>query len=130
MGAGRDISTDDTGNLTIADAIAGVSGGNPQLEPLESWNADLSFEWYPKEGDLVSFAKANPGKLKFAHSGNWGATHTPALQLFKESGIGGKITMVPYKGGGPSMRGFLAGEADFTMQFKSTGRCHFSRPVL
>lgn len=56
MGAGRDISTDDTGNLTIADAIAGVSGGNPQLEPLESWNADLSFEWYPKEGDLVSFA--------------------------------------------------------------------------
>jgi tripartite-type tricarboxylate transporter receptor subunit TctC len=28
--------------------------------------------------------------------------------------------MVPYKGGGPSMRGFLAGEADFTMQFKST----------
>jgi len=69
---------------------------------------------------LVSFAKANPGKLKFAHSGNWGATHTPALQLFKESGIAGKITMVPYKGGGPSMRGFLADEADFTMQFKST----------
>jgi tripartite-type tricarboxylate transporter receptor subunit TctC len=28
--------------------------------------------------------------------------------------------MVPYKGGGPSMRGFLAGEADFTLQFKST----------
>jgi len=75
---------------------------------------------FKKWGDLVSYAKANPGKLKFAHSGNWGATHTPALQLFKESGIGGKITMVPYKGGGPSMRGFLAGEADFTMQFKST----------
>ena len=75
---------------------------------------------FKKWGDLVSFAKANPGKLKFAHSGNWGATHTPALQLFKESGIAGKITMVPYKGGGPSMRGFLADEADFTMQFKST----------
>ncbi|MEK9723456.1 MAG: tripartite tricarboxylate transporter substrate binding protein [Rhodospirillaceae bacterium] len=70
--------------------------------------------------DLVAYAKANPGKLKFAHSGNWGATHTPALQLFNEAGIGGMITMVPYKGGGPSMRGFLAGEADFTMQFKST----------
>jgi putative tricarboxylic transport membrane protein len=75
---------------------------------------------FKKWGDLVGYAKANPGKLKFSHSGNWGATHTPAMQLFKESGIAGKVTMVPYKGGGPSMRGFLADEADFTMQFKST----------
>lgn len=71
-------------------------------------------------GDLVKFAKANPGKLKFAHSGNWGATHAPALQLFTEAGIADKVVMVPYKGGGPSMRGFLAREADFTFQFIST----------
>ncbi len=70
--------------------------------------------------DLVDHAKKNPGKLKFAHSGNWGATHAPGLQLFTEAGIADKIVMVPYKGGGPSMRGFMAGEADFTMQFKST----------
>jgi tripartite-type tricarboxylate transporter receptor subunit TctC len=70
--------------------------------------------------DLVKFAKANPGKLKFAHSGNWGATHAPGLQLFTEAGIVDKIVMVPYKGGGPSLRGFLAKEADFTFQFKST----------
>ena len=68
--------------------------------------------------DLVDFAKANPGKLKFAHSGVWGAVHVPAMQFFKEVDI--KVTMVPYKGGGPSMRGFLAGETDFTMQFPST----------
>ncbi len=70
--------------------------------------------------ELVEFAKKNPGKLKFAHSGNWGATHAPGLQLFTEAGIADKIVMVPYKGGGPSLRGFLAGEADFTFQFKST----------
>ena len=70
--------------------------------------------------DLVKFAKANPAKLKFAHSGNWGATHAPALQLFTEAGIADKVVMVPYKGGGPSMRGFLAREADFTFQFIST----------
>lgn len=70
--------------------------------------------------NLVDAAKASPGKIKFAHSGNWGATHAPALQLFTEAGIADKIVMVPYKGGGPSMRGFLAREADFTMQFKST----------
>jgi len=69
---------------------------------------------------LVDHAKKNPGKLKFAHSGNWGATHAPGLQLFTEAGIADKIVMVPYKGGGPSLRGFLAGEADFTFQFKST----------
>jgi len=76
--------------------------------PFKSWKA------------LVAHAKANPSKLKLAHSGNWGATFTPALQLFTEAGIAGKIVMVPYKGGGPSLRGFLAGEADFTFQFKST----------
>jgi tripartite-type tricarboxylate transporter receptor subunit TctC len=75
---------------------------------------------YKTWGQLVAFAKKNPGKLKFAHSGNWGATHAPALQLFTEAGIAKSIVMVPYKGGGPSMRGFLAREADFTMQFKST----------
>jgi tripartite-type tricarboxylate transporter receptor subunit TctC len=68
--------------------------------------------------DVVKHAKANPGKLKFAHSGVWGAVYVPAVQLFQEAGI--KVTMVPYKGGGPSMRGFLAGEAEFTMQFNST----------
>jgi len=70
--------------------------------------------------DLVAYANENPGKLKFSHSGDWGATHAPGLQLFTEAGIADKIVMVPYKGGGPSMRGFLAGEADFTLQFKST----------
>jgi len=70
--------------------------------------------------ELVAYANENPGKLKFAHSGDWGATHAPGLQLFAEAGIVDKIVMVPYKGGGPSMRGFLAGEADFTLQFKST----------
>lgn len=56
MGAGRDIVTDNGSNPTIADAIAGVSGGNPRLEPLESWNGDLSFEFYPNEDDLFSVA--------------------------------------------------------------------------
>ena len=71
-------------------------------------------------GQLVDHAKKNPGKLKFAHSGLWGAVHSPALQLFTEAGIADKIKMVSYKGGGPALRGFLARECDFTAQFKST----------
>lgn len=68
--------------------------------------------------DLVKYAKANPGKLKFAHSGVWGAVYVPAVRFFKEAGI--KATLVPFKGGGPAMAGFLSGDADFTMAFPST----------
>ena len=31
--------------------------------------------------DMVSAAKKNPGKLKFAHSGVWGAVHVPAMHF-------------------------------------------------
>ena len=79
--------------------------------------ADSPFKTW---GQLVDHAKKNPGNLKFAHSGLWGAGHAPALQLFNEAGIADKIKMVSYKGGGPSLRGFLAREVDFTAQFKST----------
>ena len=68
--------------------------------------------------DLVDHAKANPGTLKFAHSGVWGAVHVPAVRFFKVAGI--DVTLVPYKGGGPAMAGFLSGDSDFTMQFPST----------
>jgi tripartite-type tricarboxylate transporter receptor subunit TctC len=79
--------------------------------------ADSQFKTWQQ---LVAYAKKNPGKLKLSHSGQWGAGHVPSMQLLNEAGIGGKLIMVPYKGGGPSMRGFLAGEADLTVQFKST----------
>lgn len=36
---------DDTADLDNIGSIVSASG-NPQLEPLSSWNADLSFEWY------------------------------------------------------------------------------------
>ena len=56
MRAGRDFVTEDTGGTTLADAIAGVSGGNPRLTPLLSWNGDLSFEYYPDDDNAFSLA--------------------------------------------------------------------------
>lgn len=55
MGAGRFFVLDSSGT-TVADAIAGVSGGNPRLEPLLSDNYDLSLEWYPNADTQLSFA--------------------------------------------------------------------------
>jgi tripartite-type tricarboxylate transporter receptor subunit TctC len=59
-------------------------------------------------GELVDYAKKNPGKLNFASVGP-GSPHHFAGELFKkEAGI--DMVHVPYKGGGPAYAGFLAGE--------------------
>jgi len=57
MGAGRTFTVDD-GNFTdIADAIDSIDAtGNPATKPLMSWNADLSFEWYPNPDSMLSAA--------------------------------------------------------------------------
>ena len=42
---------------TVEQALStGVSGGSPGLEPLDSWNYDLSLEWYVSKDTTVSLA--------------------------------------------------------------------------
>lgn len=67
--------------------------------------------------ELFEYGRKNPGKLKFGHSGNWGAIMVPGSALLQEAGV--KTTMVPYKGGGPSFQALLAGDVDFTFLFES-----------
>jgi tripartite-type tricarboxylate transporter receptor subunit TctC len=60
--------------------------------------------------DVVDFAKANPGKLSFASSGNGGAPHL-AGELFQNvTGI--KMLHVPYRGSGPAVIDVGAGRVD------------------
>ncbi|RMD95748.1 MAG: tripartite tricarboxylate transporter substrate binding protein [Alphaproteobacteria bacterium] len=68
--------------------------------------------------DLIEAAKANPGKIRMAHSGNWGALFVPAAQIMKAMGV--QFNLVPYQGGGPAMQALLSGDADVTMGFPST----------
>jgi tripartite-type tricarboxylate transporter receptor subunit TctC len=59
---------------------------------------------------LVTMAKANPGKLSYASSG----TGTPpqlAGELFKQS-TGTFITHVPYRGAAPALQDVMASQAD------------------
>lgn len=58
LGAGRTLITD-ANAATPQDALAGASGGNPRLEPLESINLDLSLEYYPDADTSYSFAVFN-----------------------------------------------------------------------
>jgi tripartite-type tricarboxylate transporter receptor subunit TctC len=60
--------------------------------------------------ELVAFAKANPGKLNYASSGN-GSTNQFAAELFK-SAAKVEMTHVPYKGMGPATTDVIAGHVD------------------
>ena len=59
-------------------------------------------------GDLIRYAKANPGKLNFASAGN-GTTSHLAGELFKTM-AGIDIVHVPYRGGAAAANGLMAGE--------------------
>jgi tripartite-type tricarboxylate transporter receptor subunit TctC len=59
-------------------------------------------------GELIAYAKANPGKLNFASAGIGTPPHL-AGELFK-SMAGVNIVHVPYKGGGPAMVDLVAGQ--------------------
>jgi tripartite-type tricarboxylate transporter receptor subunit TctC len=67
--------------------------------------------------EMLDYGKANPGKLKFGHSGNWGAIMVPGALLLSEAGV--QATLVPHKGGGPVIKALMAGDVDFTMAFPS-----------
>jgi tripartite-type tricarboxylate transporter receptor subunit TctC len=68
--------------------------------------------------ELIALAKARPGKLNVATSGNGNDYHL-AAELFR-SMAGIDVAMVPYKGGAPSLTAILAGEADWGFQVIST----------
>lgn len=61
-------------------------------------------------GDLVAYARANPGKLNYGTAGV-GSTPHLAGELFK-SVTGISIVHVPYKGGSLALAGLMGGEVD------------------
>ncbi len=60
--------------------------------------------------DVIAYAKANPGKLSFASSGNGGAPHLAGELLQTVAGI--KMLHVPYRGSGPAVVDVGAGRVD------------------
>lgn len=58
--------------------------------------------------DLIRLAKARPGQIAYASSGNGSAQHL-AGALFEDL-AGVKLVHVPYRGGGPAMNDVMAGQ--------------------
>lgn len=63
--------------------------------------------------ELVDYAKANPGKLDYATSGNGSVPHV-GVELFKQQN-NLFIVHVPYRGAGPAMLDVVAGNVAMTV---------------
>ena len=69
--------------------------------------------------ELVALAKAQPGKLTYASSGNGGPSHLAAEMLKSMTAI--TMTHVPYKGVAPVMNDLLAGQIQLTFTVPGSG---------
>lgn len=68
--------------------------------------------------ELVDYAKANPGKLNYGSPGA-GTSHHLAMELFMKV-TGTSFVHVPYRGAGPMMQDFLAGQIDLVFDGMGT----------
>jgi tripartite-type tricarboxylate transporter receptor subunit TctC len=63
--------------------------------------------------ELVAAAKAKPGELSFASSGNGSSTHLGGEMLNAAAGI--KTIHVPYKGSGPGLTDVMGGQTTYML---------------
>jgi tripartite-type tricarboxylate transporter receptor subunit TctC len=60
--------------------------------------------------EFVAYAKANPGKVNMASSGNGTSVHLSGELFMAMTGV--KMTHVPYRGAGPALIDLIAGTVD------------------
>jgi tripartite-type tricarboxylate transporter receptor subunit TctC len=58
--------------------------------------------------DLIKMAKASPGRISFASSGNGSAQHLAGALFEDRASV--QLVHVPYRGGGPAMNDVMAGQ--------------------
>ena len=68
--------------------------------------------------ELIAFAKANPKKLNYGSSGNYGTMHLPMEMLASSAGI--TLTHVPFTGAAPAVTALLGGTLDAVASGPST----------
>lgn len=113
---------------TLLVAYSGYQVGNPHLFKKAGWDPIKDFEPvammtrapqvvviraglpFRTMQDLIAYAKANPGKLNCASSGNGSIQHIAAELLQQQTGT--SLTHVPYKGASPAVQDMLGGNVD------------------
>ena len=69
-------------------------------------------------GQLIAYAKANPGKLFVASAGYGSTPHISATLFLAAAGV--QMTQVQFKGGGPAMQSVLAGDTQLAFSTAPT----------
>jgi tripartite-type tricarboxylate transporter receptor subunit TctC len=63
-------------------------------------------------GELIAYAKAHPGKLTYASSGNGASSHLAGVMFNNMAGT--DFQHIPYKGTGPALNDLLGGQVSMT----------------
>lgn len=104
------------GPNTTLPAIEGRSRGPEDLAAVCRINYSAMLTLVPANApyktfkELIQYAKAHPGQLKFGHAGIWGGPDLLWKQIQLKAGITAKI--IPYDGGAEAMVGLLGGHID------------------
>lgn len=111
--------------LVISPAIAKVpydplADFTPIARVVELQNIFISHPSLPVTTlqELVAYAKARPGELNYATSGAGSTGHLSGELLRRQAGI--DWVHVPYRGGGPALTDFLAGQVQVFVAVIST----------
>jgi tripartite-type tricarboxylate transporter receptor subunit TctC len=78
--------------------------------------------------ELIEYARARPGAVKFASSGVGTPVHLAGELMMQLADI--RMTHVPYKGIAPAMSGMLGGETELTYAAVVSGLAHFKSGKL
>ncbi len=78
--------------------------------------------------DLLTAAKANPGKLSGASAGNGTSQHLAQELLTFKAGV--KFTHVPYKGSAPAIQDVMSGQVDFMFDTTVVAGAHIQSGKL
>ncbi len=91
-------------------------------------NKDLPFKTVP---ELITFAKANPGKLAYGSAGMGASNHLSGELLALRTGA--TLTHVPYKGNAPSMTDVIGGQISMMFDIVGSARNYIAagrvRPI-
>lgn len=75
-------------------------------------------------GELIAYAKANPGKVSFGSSGVGSAAHLTSELLAHTAGI--KMTHIPYKGTAPALADLMANNIQVLVDVPSSMISHLN----
>ena len=110
---------------TIKAHMQAVEYETLEFVPLGSFTMDSPYILVGKDspfqtlGELVDYAKANPGMLTIGNAGTGGGIHLAALQLCIAADI--DVTHIPYSGGSGAAQGLASGEVDATFNMPPEG---------